>query len=151
MRRANASELLLSLDRDAPASIHRQLEEQLRASIRAGRLRPDTVLPSSRTLAAELGVGRNAVAEAYAQLQAEGYLSARGGSGTRVAAGAAPAPLEPETDAATAAIRFDFFPGVPDLTSFPRRAWARSARRSLACREHRRVRLRRPARRARAA
>ena len=47
--------------------------------------RPGTRLPSSRALAADLGIARNTVAEAYAQLVAEGWLTARQGSGTRVA------------------------------------------------------------------
>ena len=62
-----------------------QLETGLREAIRVGRLRPDARLPSSRALAAELGVSRRLVVEAYEQLAAEGYLLARRGSGTRVA------------------------------------------------------------------
>ena len=61
-----------------------RLESRLRDSIRAGRLRPGTRLPSSRALASELGVSRRLVVEVYEQLAAEGYLLARRGSGTRV-------------------------------------------------------------------
>lgn len=57
----------------------------LRTAIRSGRLLPGTVLPPSRTLAADLGLARNTVAGAYAELVAEGWLTARQGSGTRVA------------------------------------------------------------------
>ena len=63
------------------------LETALREAVRTGRLSPGTRLPSSRALAADLGVARNTVAEAYGQLIAEGWLSAERGSGTRVAAG----------------------------------------------------------------
>jgi GntR family transcriptional regulator/MocR family aminotransferase len=65
--------------------VRAQLEKGLREAIRSGRLRPQTRLPSSRTLAADLGIARNTVAEVYSQLAAEGWLDARTGSGTVVA------------------------------------------------------------------
>jgi len=110
-----------------------QLEGHLRDGVRSGRLRPDARLPSSRTLAAQLGVSRRLVVDAYAQLVAEGYLVARHGSRTRVAASAAagapaPAPPPPRDDRP----RIDLFPGTPDTALFPRRAWARALRDTLA-------------------
>ncbi|WP_197361058.1 GntR family transcriptional regulator, partial [Streptomyces clavuligerus] len=66
------------------------LVEALREAVRSGRLAPGTRLPSSRVLAVDLGVARNTVAEAYAELVAEGRLVARQGSGTRVAPQSAP-------------------------------------------------------------
>ena len=63
--------------------------------MRAGRLASGSTLPSSRTLAAELGVSRGVVVEAYAQLVAEGYLTARQGAATTVAARAAGADAAP--------------------------------------------------------
>lgn len=115
-----------------------QLETGLREAIRVGRLRPNARLPSSRALAGELEVSRRLVVEAYEQLTAEGYLLARRGSGTRVApraqvaadgatgAAAAPEPVPSPVEG------IDLFPGAPDLSLFPRRAWARSLRRALA-------------------
>ncbi|MDX3227061.1 PLP-dependent aminotransferase family protein [Streptomyces sp. ME19-01-6] len=64
----------------------------LRDAIRSGRLAPGTRLPPYRSLAADLGLARNTVADAYAELVAEGWLTARQGSGTRVAPRAAPPP-----------------------------------------------------------
>ena len=64
----------------------------LREAVRDGRLAPGTRLPPYRSLAADLGVARNTVADAYAELVAEGWLTARQGSGTRVADRAAPVP-----------------------------------------------------------
>ena len=61
------------------------LETALRDAVRTGRLGPGTRLPSSRALAADLGLARNTVAEVYSQLVAEGWLTARTGSGTSVA------------------------------------------------------------------
>src|SRR5690242_5831328 len=63
------------------------LEVSLRAAIRDGRLAAGTRLPSTRALAADLGWARGTVAGAYAQLAAEGWLTARAGAGTVVAAG----------------------------------------------------------------
>src|ERR1700761_5825342 len=65
------------------------LEEALRDAVRSGRLAVGTRLPSSRTLAADLGIARNTVADAYTQLVAEGWLVAKPGSGTRVGSRAA--------------------------------------------------------------
>ncbi len=78
-------ELLVELDRAAPDPLHRQLANGLRDAIRTGRLSPHTRLPSTRVLAADLGVSRRLVVDAYSQLVAEGFLLSRHGSGTRVA------------------------------------------------------------------
>ena len=110
------------------------LEAALREALQTGRLAPGTRLPSSRALAADLGVARNTVAEAYAQLVAEGWLTARQGSGTRVASAAAvspkPAAGTGETAGARAA-RHDLRPGSPDLSAFPRAGWLSAARKAL--------------------
>jgi GntR family transcriptional regulator/MocR family aminotransferase len=108
------------------------LERALREAIQAGRLRPGTPLPSSRSLAIDLGIARNTVAEAYGQLVAEGWLASQRGSGTRVAEHAVAADAAPpaaETD--TGRVRFDLRPGRPDVTMFPRSAGLAAARRAL--------------------
>jgi GntR family transcriptional regulator/MocR family aminotransferase len=117
-------ELLLRLDRERPEPLGAQLQRELREAIRSGRLRGGDRLPSSRALARELGVSRGLVLECYDQLTAEGYLSARPGSATRVAARASTR-ATPATPAAPATERLavDFRYGVPDLTSFPLRDW----------------------------
>ncbi|MER6139390.1 PLP-dependent aminotransferase family protein [Streptomyces sparsogenes] len=72
----------------------------LRDAIRGGRLAPGTRLPPYRSLAADLGLARNTVADAYAELVAEGWLTARQGSGTRVAPRADPPPPSRRTERA---------------------------------------------------
>jgi GntR family transcriptional regulator/MocR family aminotransferase len=125
-------ELLVELDRTASEPLHRQLANGLRDAIRAGRLAPATRLPSTRVLAADLGVSRRLVVDAYSQLTAEGFLLSRHGSGTRVAT--VDAASAPERDAAEPTRQFDvdFAPGSPDLGSFPRHAWLRALRQGLA-------------------
>ena len=104
-----------------------QLEDRVRELIREGTLSPGARLPSSRALADDLGVSRRLVVDAYAQLLAEGYLVARHGAGTYVAANAAAASAaRPRRRAAP--LQFDFFPGSPDLSSFPRALWMRALR-----------------------
>ncbi len=76
----------LDLDPKAPSPLYRQLYDGLRSAILEGRLASGARLPSSRLLAADLGVGRNTVLSAYEQLAAEGYLEGQVGAGTRVAA-----------------------------------------------------------------
>src|SRR5205807_3747425 len=118
-------ELLVELDRNGGGALRTQLEGGLRAAARSGRLRAGSRLPATRVLATDLGVSRRLVVDAYAQLVAEGYLISRAGAGTYVAEAAANAPAPaPEPPAPRA--RFDFFPGYPDLASFPRRAGLRA-------------------------
>ena len=117
-------ELLLRLDRSAGEPLRVQLEQELRDAIRSGRLAAGERLPSSRALAAELGISRGLVLECYSQLQAEGFLSSRSGSATRVAANALMPSSMSGPPAAAPRLDVDFRPGVPDLTSFPRRDWA---------------------------
>jgi len=118
-------ELLVRLDRGGGEPLRAQLERELRTAIRSERLAAGERLPSSRALARELGVSRGLVQECYAQLLAEGFLSARSGSGTRVAAGAAApeAPPSLATSARTPRPDIDFRLGSPELTSFPRQDW----------------------------
>ncbi|NIH87533.1 PLP-dependent aminotransferase family protein [Amycolatopsis granulosa] len=125
----------LHLDWD-PGTGRRGLTGALRSAIRDGRLAPGTALPSTRVLAADLGVARGTVTRVYGDLTAEGYLRSRQGAPTRVAADTrAPAEAREKPGPATAAwrrdARWDLFPGRPDLSSFPRAAWASATRRVL--------------------
>ena len=123
-------ELLVELDRTAQEPLHHQLANGLRNAIRSGRLMPHTRLPSSRVLATDLGVSRGLVVEAYSQLAAEGFLLSRHGSGTRVATvDVANAPAR--RSAEPPRFDVDFFPGSPDLSSFPRHSWLRALRQGL--------------------
>ncbi|WP_411110377.1 PLP-dependent aminotransferase family protein [Streptomyces sp. c-19] len=152
---------------DAPARQRgRALQEALREAVRSGRLAAGTRLPSTRELAADLGVSRGLVTEAYEQLTAEGYLRSGRGAGTwvgeaararrtdrsgamdgglgstpdgRLGPGAdggapvrgvrAPDPVpDPVPDGGAARVLVDFRPGTPDLSLFPRAAWAAAQR-----------------------
>jgi GntR family transcriptional regulator / MocR family aminotransferase len=118
------------------AKVRAGLEAALRDAVQAGRLAAGARLPSSRALAADLGIARNTVAEAYGQLVAEGWLTSRQGSGTRVA-DAAPAVAaaartsRPQPPPEPRRFRFDLRAGSPDLSAFPRSAWLAAARRAL--------------------
>jgi len=127
---SSSLELLIELDRAATDPLHRQLERALRTAVRGGRLATGTVLPSSRALASQLGVSRGIVVETYEQLVAEGYLASRSGGATRVARAASAQP-RPRSDAQAPTFRFDFRPGRPDVTEFPRGSWLRSMRQAL--------------------
>jgi GntR family transcriptional regulator/MocR family aminotransferase len=118
------------LDLSGPGGLRQRLTASLREAVRSARLPAGTRLPASRSLAADLGIARNTVAEAYAELVAEGWLTARQGSGTVVAQRVAPPP--PVTSrTAEPDVRFDLTVSTPDITEFPRTEWVRSTRRAL--------------------
>lgn len=116
-------ELLLTVDRGSGQPLRSQLECQLRDAIRTGRIQVGERLPSSRALAARLGLSRGLVQDCYAQLQSEGYLVTRVGAATSVAAGACPPPAPRSAPPAEPRLLADFRSGVPDLTAFPLADW----------------------------
>ena len=140
----------------ASSSARARLYLAIRAAI-IDQLSPGTLLPPTRTLAAELGLGRNTVVRVYDQLIVEGYLTSRVGSGTFVSdAVAATAPQQKPRRmigmrseglsrrgnhiAATAlSSRVQagaFMPGFPDVAHFPFATWRRLVAKQL-CLEQR--------------
>lgn len=75
---------MITIDRSDSRSVHDQLVEQLRFLIASGRYQVDDQLPSTRTLGKQVGVSFHTVRKAYQQLEEEGLLEARTGSGFRV-------------------------------------------------------------------
>ncbi len=116
------AELLLEVLSDSGQTLKEQLRSQLVAAVEQGRLVPGERLPPSRQLARDLGVARGTVVDVYDQLVSDGWLRARTGSGTVVAARPTPrsAPPPPEDRLPM----YDVRPGAPDLSAFPRTAWA---------------------------
>jgi GntR family transcriptional regulator/MocR family aminotransferase len=122
----------LQIELTGGAPLRRQLEHALRVAIRSGRLAPGSVLPPSRLLALELGVSRGVVVDSYSQLIAEGYLSARRGSATRVASlPGSPAPPPSRELSAPVRLRYELRPGLADFHMFPRRRWQAALVRAL--------------------
>ena len=138
----------LQLDSGAREPLHRQLCGQLRELILEGTLPGGTGLPSIRTLAHALEIGRNTVISAYDQLVAEGYLESRQGSGTRVVKLAehllrVVGPGQQQSQRPMPALssrgtlmteqprvrsvpgKPAFHPGTPELASFPFKVWSR--------------------------
>ncbi|QKV96432.1 PLP-dependent aminotransferase family protein [Streptomyces sp. NA02950] len=135
---------------DAPARGRaRWLAERLRLAIADGRLPVGSTLPASRRLAADLGVSRGVVTDAYQRLAEAGHVSGHGRGGTTVvSAPALPRPERPSTRPPTSSAlfghdppgvdifdrlrttpaRIDLSPGLPDLAAFPRAAWLRAER-----------------------
>lgn len=130
----------------------RRLHEQLRAAILDGRLAAGSTLPSTRHVAAGMGIARNTVIAAYDLLIAEGYVVPRAGAkavvadiATRLHARAVPSvritgderinPQWRRTQTYTSASRVlpprSFRLGVPDHTHFPHDVWRRLMAQSL--------------------
>lgn len=141
----------VAVDIPGGRGIAHRLYRALRDAIVDGRLRQGERLPSTRELGASLAVSRNTVTEVYERLAREGYLEARHGCGTFVAAHA-PGGLRdaqrpsvstrkvsawarrlPKSRAIIPAreIVHDFRPGLPDLHGFPIDTWRRLAARNL--------------------
>ncbi|MEU0739667.1 PLP-dependent aminotransferase family protein [Streptomyces sp. NPDC006134] len=125
----------LHLELSGPGGRRAALIRALREAVRSGRLAPGARLPPYRSLAADLGVARNTVADAYAELVAEGWLTARQGSGTRVAERTRPprpaARTPRKAPPRARGPRHDLRQGTPDVSAFPRTAWLAAYRRAL--------------------
>jgi GntR family transcriptional regulator/MocR family aminotransferase len=74
----------IPLDRQSEVPLYRQIGSYLRQSILSGNLQADTRLPACRQLARDLGVNRITVENAYSELEADGLVSSRMGSGTYI-------------------------------------------------------------------
>ena len=133
------------LQLDPAAAPARGLTDWLTAAVRAavldGRLTAGDRLPATRTLAADLGIARGVVVEAYQRLVDEGLVAARPGAGTVVLPRSAAVPPRPAVATPAGPVRLpvptdrplldgeiDLSPGVPDLAAFPRAAWLRAER-----------------------
>jgi GntR family transcriptional regulator / MocR family aminotransferase len=121
-------DLHLELSPTRPA---RSLAATLRAAILDGRLGPETRLPAARSLAADLGVSRNTVADVYAQLAAEGWLESRIGAGTWVSGQVPAATPEPARPDRAPRRWIDLRGGIPDATGFARREWVAAVRAAM--------------------
>src|SRR5512145_1741982 len=80
------------IDRQSAVPLYQQIKTYLRQGILSGSLAADTRLPASRQLAEDLGVNRITVENAYAELEAEGLVFSKLGSGTYILP---PDPLQP--------------------------------------------------------
>jgi GntR family transcriptional regulator/MocR family aminotransferase len=131
-------------DRSSPVALQQQLYQKLRGLIEARVLPHGTLLPSTRALAQDLGIGRNTVIAAYDQLELEGFLLLRPGAPPRVRelpdiappgphSGGQPSPRLSERGAILSSQPFHhcepgvtaFHPGLPDPDEFPFNTWAR--------------------------
>ncbi|MEU4679200.1 PLP-dependent aminotransferase family protein [Micromonospora sp. NPDC023737] len=148
LRTAGSDFLHLDIAEAPPGGRAAWLAERLRGAIAEGRIAVGARLPATRLLAADLGVSRGVVTEAYQRLAEEGRIAGRGRAGTVVVA-APPPPVPPAVSVTspspaalfppvpgsdifdavrTAPARIDLTPGVPDLAAFPRADWLRAER-----------------------
>jgi DNA-binding transcriptional MocR family regulator len=74
--------LALQIQAESHVPLYIQIRDQLRAMVHIGELRPGDRIPASRELAVSLGVHRTTVANAYAELEAEGLIQGHVGRGT---------------------------------------------------------------------
>jgi GntR family transcriptional regulator/MocR family aminotransferase len=100
---------VVAIDRESATPLHRQIYEGYRSAILRGDLRPGQQLPSSRTLAVEIGISRFPVLDAYAQLLTEGYFESRTGAGTFVST-SLPDQLISSANGASGTSQIDFEP-----------------------------------------
>jgi GntR family transcriptional regulator/MocR family aminotransferase len=114
----------LRVERRPRETLTAALERTLREAITARALRPGVRLPSSRALAADLGISRGVTSEAYEQLAEQGFLVNRPRAAPVVANVAQPAPAATPPLPTATAPRYDLTPTTPDVRLFPVRRWA---------------------------
>jgi GntR family transcriptional regulator/MocR family aminotransferase len=140
-RTARPVELALEVP-DGASPLRNRIADAVVDQLRTGRLRPGDTLPSTRALAAALGLSRGPVVAAYDELAAAGFVTSRPGSGAvvapdadRAAAAGAVTHVRPTRDARTATPerparvpRWDLRPGRPDTALVDPAAWRRAWR-----------------------
>lgn len=111
----------IPLDQQSAVPLYQQIERYLRQSILSGDLLPETRLPSTRRLAESLGVSRITVANAYAELESNGLIYSREGSGTYIMATVGTStPLKNDTDVSWPLWQQEMRISVPDsLSRYP--------------------------------
>ncbi len=130
--------LFVRVDRAAAAPLSVQIAAAVRAAVLGGALGPGDTLPSTRGLAADLGVSRGVVVAAYEQLTGEGFATGRRGGGTVVAvrpdAPPARSSVVPDrgTDAAPTGAVVDLTPGRPAARLLHDAEWRSAWRRAVA-------------------
>lgn len=133
---ANIEFLRLSIDKSLSDAIYIQIADGIIAAIKNGSLHPGSALPSSRHLAAELGINRNTVIRAFDILSAEGWTSSTERHGTVISTRlplTTPAknirPLKIDSEEVMQGGQIFFDDGIPDITSSPINELARAYRR----------------------
>ncbi len=125
MRSEIAAELNLSIQKDAEQPIPVQLTAEIRKLVARGTLTPGDPIPSTRALAAQLGVARGTVVAAYEQLQGEGYLISERGSGTCINPHLHPVQPTPPPSKKPKAHKslLPLSPGAPDTSTLVDPTW----------------------------
>jgi GntR family transcriptional regulator len=77
--------MLLTINTDDSRPIYQQVADGIKELIARGKLEEGVALPPVRQLAADLGVNLNTIATAYRELQKEGLITVKHGSGSVVA------------------------------------------------------------------
>lgn len=140
---ATALSSLESIDRGDTGHLYQQLFVRIRRLVADGVLAPNSRLPSSRALSRRLAISRNSVATAFEMLIADGWLEARPGSGTYVAASPpvrttpsvreasrAPRSADPIVPFAVGPTAVDLFP-IAEWRKIQARRWAAMSREAL--------------------
>jgi len=78
--------MYITIDESDRRPIYRQVADEIKGLIARGELREGMALPPVRQVADDLGVNLNTIAAAYRDLQKEGLLKVRHGSGAMVSA-----------------------------------------------------------------
>ncbi len=76
--------MYISVDPKSSTPLYVQIKEQMRLAVAGGAVKPGEQVPTVRDLATQLRINLNTVARAYREMQSEGLLTSRQGSGTFV-------------------------------------------------------------------
>lgn len=125
--------MFIQIDRGKKTSLVKQVYSQIINKIHSGELKKNYKLPSSRSLASNLGVSRNVIVEVYEQLNAEGYIASKAGNGSYIEENlkfnlkplSSPPEIEEIGFKKNNNDLIDFRSGLPDLTCFPVNKWSK--------------------------
>jgi len=147
--RAMIESIRIAFNESSESTLQKRLCSAIRQEFIAGRICAGQRLPASRVMAEELGLSRTTVVLAYDQMISEGYLESSQGAGTFVSSRlhdtermlfipTPPSPfnisdlgqrytnlLHDDYPSGEEKADFDFLPGAPDWTEFPRHLWRR--------------------------
>lgn len=134
----------IKLDTESQTPMYEQIYQSIKLQMKDGILPPNTKLPSTRSLAENLGISRNTIDLAYSQLVSEGYLYPKAKSGYYTSQISLLTSIDKKNSSALLLIQehkktyqYDFSPFSIDINNFPYNTWRKLSKDAMnECNHH---------------